>query len=659
MNIKSIKTVSLGFTCSVLLSACGGGGDGGEGPNRFTVERNSATVSLERLKPMPSNGFATHFKNGLYTASINQGCPECSETAADVQDSAAAASSDNYTTTNTQEQGVDEADRIKYDGEHLYVIANPYFDAVDSANSGSVEGQRNYIKVYAPQDGEANFVSSIDLPEDFMSVEGLYLNDDNLMALGNNFEWLAVSFFDIWHPTGRQFNLAMYDVSSAESPQLSQHIQFDGYLLSSRKVDNKLYLVSSYSPTVEGLNYGASSDSQKEHNFNTITATDINTLMPTMTINGSQTQALVTADNCYIPRDAGVNDGYDSLVTLTSIDLDNPENIKSVCVNALTHDIYASTESLYLMGVNNEQQGVIHRFALDDELTYVGTGNVDGDFGWRSASFRLSEYDGHLRVLTSKVTDEGRTHQLFVMDTEGQDNNLPIISQLPNEQRPEPIGKPNDDVYAVRYFNEKAYVVTFERIDPLYVIDIAQPNEPFIAGELEIPGFSSYLHPVNENLLIGVGQDVDEGALPNMGGDAVITIMPINANTKLALFDVSNPSNPIQVQELIYDDAYTPVEWDHHAFTYQVIDDNHLRFALPMSRWYNSDTNTYENEAFLNLLEVNISEAGAEFVEKSPIVAPAPSQDHYFIDSNMDRSVIHDDHVYYIHGNEVLEGIWQ
>lgn len=652
MNIKPIKLTCLTLVCGALLSACGGSGDNGTGPDRFAIERNSAKVSIQPLAPSAASGFATHLKNGLYTASINQNCAECAVTSSASQASDAAASSEDFTNTNTQESGVDEADRIKYNGEHLYVVANPYFDPIHTM------GQQDYIKVYAREQGDLNYLSTINLPEDFMTLKGLYLNDDTLVGMGNSVYWAAVSSMDIWHPIEQQVNVAIYDVSDVQSPQINQHIQFDGYLISSRKVEHKLYIVSSYSPTVLGLNYGASSDEQKQNNFDIITGTDINDLLPKMTINGADEQNLVSADNCFIPQDASAIDGYDSIVTLTSINLDNPEDRHSVCINALTHDIYASKESIYFMGVDAEQQGVIHRFALDDDLSYAGTGNVDGHFGWRSASFRLSEHEGHLRVVTSKNGDDGPLHQLFVLQTEGENNSLPVVAQLPNDQQPEAIGKPNEDIFAVRYFNDKAYVVTFEQIDPLYVIDINQPDAPFIAGELEIPGFSSYLHPINDNLLLGVGQEVNNGVLPGNGNDDAIAVMPVMTGAKVALFDVSNPANPVQVETLVYDDAYTPVEWDHHALTVQAVDDNHFRFALPMSRWFDSSNNTYINETYLNLLEVNISDVGAELVERSPIVAPVVEDVYYYIDSYLDRSVIHGDDIYYVHGNEVVEGVW-
>ena len=648
MISNSMKYVALVVSSTLWLSACGG--SGGDGPTRFAVERNSAKVSLQPLKATANTSFVNHFKNGIYTSSISQICVECTAVPASVQDNVTGV--ENYSTTNNQEAGVDEADRVKYDGNYLYMIANAYHDPINTM------GEQDYIKVFErSQDSGLTPVMDITLPEAFFSLNGLYLQGDSLVGFGSGHFWASEPVFDIWHPVEQAVNLAFYDVGDKQSPALERHVKFDGHLISSRKIDDTLYFVSTFSPVVEGLNYGASSDEQKEHNFNTIISIDINDLMPKITINGSE-QQLVSPDNCYIPEDAGIADGYDSIVTLTAMNIADPSDFHSVCVNALTHHIYASNSSIYFMGTNNDDEGVIHRFALDGDLSYVGAGQVDGHFGWQAASFRLSEYEGYLRAVTTKSTAQGPVHQLFVFNTQAQNNELPVVAHLPNEQQPGLIGKPNEDIYAVRYFNDKAYVVTFERIDPLYVIDLSVPSAPFIAGELEVPGFSSYLHPINEHLLLGVGQQVNTDAIPGNGGNNGSDVMPVTTGAKVALFDVSDPSQPVQLQSFVYEDSYTPVQWDHHGFSYLPIDDNHFRFTLPLTHWYSDGADWWQVANSLNLFEVNVLDTGAELVEKTPLQAPVATDGYYYIDSTSDRSVLHGDNVYYVHGNTVIEGMW-
>ena len=659
MDQYRLRITLLAAATTAVLTACGGGSSSsGGGGGRELVELNSANVSLEPLKSTQAASFGTHLKNGLYTASINQSCSDCAALASgDEAAMDASAPAPDFTQTNTQEAGVDEADRIKYNGEYLYIAANPYNDPI--APEGIAD--QDYIKVMQRhEDSTMSDVHQIDLPEDFHSIRGLYLSDDSLAAVGAPSYWFDIMLTDIWHPIDEKVKFAVYDVSEPSTTNLQVEVEFDGYLVSSRRIDNSLYLVSTYSPSVQGLTYGASTDEDKQRNYDTIMATSIDSLMPKLTINNAATTNLVEPDSCFIPQDASNADGYDSIVTITRVDLTAPDQIESVCINALTHDIYVSTESMYLMGVNSDDESVIHRFALNDAMSYAGTGNVDGHFGWRNASFRLSEHDQHLRVVTTKLDDNLEpTHQLFILDTQAQDKVLPVVAQLPNEQQPQEIGKPGEDIFAVRYFNDVGYIVTFERIDPLYVLDLSDPTAPTITGELEIPGFSTYLHPINDNLLLGVGQEVAVEALPTTGGQAASPLPPAPEGVKIALFDVSDKTNPQLVNTLVYDNGFTAVEWDHHALSYLPVGDNQARFTLPITAWSENSDSQWLPLSSLKLLEVNFDASGAELVEKSQVEAPQPTEQYYYIDANQDRAIMHGNDVYYIHGNEVIGGVWQ
>ena len=123
--------------------------------------------------------------------------------------------------------------------------------------------------------------------------------------------------------------------------------------------------------------------------------------------------------------------------------------------------------------------------------------------GGGQSQLRLSENDEFLRVVTTDYSDSNPVHRLSILSEQGGE--LSNIATLPNESQPEAIGKPGEDVYAVRFTNDKAYIVTFERTDPLYVIDLTDNAQPEIIGSLEIPGYSSYLHPLSNNYLLGIG----------------------------------------------------------------------------------------------------------------------------------------------------------
>jgi hypothetical protein len=230
---------------------------------------------------------------------------------------------------------------------------------------------------------------------------------------------------------------------------------------------------------------------------------------------------------------------------------------------------------------------------------------------------------------------------------------------LPNDLHPEAIGKPGEDIYAVRYFNDKAYVVSFIRIDPLYVLDLTDTSDPKIAGALEVPGYSAYLHPINEHLLLGVGQQIDPNRFPQIGQGGLLDTNPIEEGAKVSLFDVSDPTSPLELGSVVYGEGFTPAEWDHHALTYLSVDEHHFRFALPVSTWgqFGADER-WSQVNKLEMLEVNITSNGAELVERPPLEAVNSSDDYYYLDSYHDRSILHDNDVYYVHGNRIWQGVW-
>ena len=133
--------------------------------------------------------------------------------------------------------------------------------------------------------------------------------------------------------------------------------------------------------------------------------------------------------------------------------------------------------------------------------------------GGSNVDFRINEFQGYLRLVTTSWTEQEEDrwdHRLYVLKKSSGEPKMETVAVLPNTTHPDPIGKPNEDLYGVRFLGEKLYLVTFERIDPLYVIDLSDPIDPQISGELEVKGFSDFLHPVNENLLLGLGAD-EEG----------------------------------------------------------------------------------------------------------------------------------------------------
>ena len=205
-------------------------------------------------------------------------------------------------------------------------------------------------------------------------------------------------------------------------------------------------------------------------------------------------------------------------------------------------------------------------------------------------------------------------HFLHVLTPADDDLELDPVATLPNARRPDPIGKPNEDLYGVRFLGDRAYLVTFERTDPLYVIDLSDHGDPRIAGELEVTGFSDFLHPVTDELLLGLGAD-------QVG------------RVKLELFDISSLSEPASLGALVLspdaDWTHSEARYDRHAFTYLAGDEGIDRFAVPISAGFSDEESGYRSQERLHLLEIrDKGEPGAASMVDVGYISATPDQEH-------------------------------
>ena len=263
-----------------------------------------------------------------------------------------------------------------------------------------------------------------------------------------------------------------------------------------------------------------------------------------------------------------------------------------------------------------------------------------------AASFSMSEHKGDLRVLASQFdwnSDDFVDHVLYILREANTATrlDLAIVSTLPNATRPAEIGKPNEALYGVRFLADRAYAVTFMRIDPLYVLDLTDAEDPYIAGELEITGFSDFLHPVNDDLLLGLGR----------GGDGGV---------KLELFDVSDIAQPLSRSSATLGGrgSWSEALNDRHAFTYQADINGLDRFAIP-ANLYSLDGLYGQYESGLYLFEIRGKNA-PQTASLNSVGSVQPRTDGsaraFFSDRN--RAFIHDDTVYYVRDEDVWAASW-
>jgi len=476
-------------------------------------------------------------------------------------------------TTNLQESNVDEADRLKTDGKYLYL---------SKVNSPE-------INIFAATKNNAVLVSSLKIKTiNKTKLSGLYLREKSqqLLAVAGDGQH-NLSIWNNWSEPSfwkeRKTELFSVDISRPKASKQTHKVSIDGQMISSRRIGSTLYLATRHTSHIAGLITHPADDKEVAHNQQLITATSLDQLLPRYQIGEQLSQPLFSAAECFMTETGKQSN---SIISLLAIDLDNVSaKPTGQCFTGETETVYASSEAIYLATTqyaSNRTQ--IHKFSLATATpSYAGSGSVQGHLGWQQdlKPFRMSEYKGVLRVMTyvgDQVNAEASPARLSTLAENSATDTLDVLAQLPNEQRPEPLGKLGEQIYASRFMGERGYLVTFRMTDPLYVLDLSDPADPFIASALEIDGYSDYLHPVGEHYLLGIGKNAVADTTNGDGRDAWYQ------GVKLSLIDISNPAAPTEKQTIDIGKrgTETAVTQTHHAFT-SLQQGNNLHVALPVS----------------------------------------------------------------------------
>ena len=267
----------------------------------------------------------------------------------------------------------------------------------------------------------------------------------------------------------------------------------------------------------------------------------------------ARTPLLDCADVRHPAKPAGIG-----VVTVLTLDIDAPAELDAVAVATDGSLVYASTQRLYVATTSGgwfgtaavreaaEPQVRTHLHAFDvtqpTTTTYVGSGVVDG---WLLGRWAMSEDGGRLRVATTRGNAPATDAAITVLEEQGEE--LQQIGTVGG------LGQ-GEEIRAVRWFGDVATVVTFRQTDPLYTVDLSDPANPQVLGELKVPGYSAYLHPLGDGLLLGVGQDAtEEGQV---------------LGTQVSTFDLSDLSAPRRVDTLVEADSWSDVESDSRLFSY-------------------------------------------------------------------------------------------
>jgi uncharacterized secreted protein with C-terminal beta-propeller domain len=418
-----------------------------------------------------------------------------------------------YSETNTQVQGVDEADIIKTDGTYLYQI----------------RGQEITISKISPETA-MRVESRIVLPE-MTTPQEIYVDAQYLtIIVADAPSYAADEVFyrsRMWYPTNTR--ILVYNITNKQRPVQVREIDVEGSAVSTRKVGSVVYLVAQ-----KWLN---SDDLEGE-----------STVYYRDSINGAARSEIGLDRICYFPEN--LNNAY-----LTVLALDVSDGRKEATVEVYLgsgRNIFMSQDNLYIAleqwnqsNESNKAYTLVHKFSVaGTNLTYQGMGQIPGNI---LNQFSMDEHNGYFRIATT--SHEAKTlNNVYILD-----RNMKVVGTLEGLA-------PGEQIYSVRFMGDKGYLVTFEMIDPLFVIDLKNPTNPQVLGELKIPGFSNYLHPIDENTLLGIGRDTD--VVMRNGRPAVQ-----EKGMKLAIFDVSDVNNPEELHVEIIGGygSYSEALYNHKA----------------------------------------------------------------------------------------------
>ena len=472
-----------------------------------------------------------------------------------------------HSETNTQEAGVDEADIVKTDGSYLYMLSAGKLVIVDSwpvstlhvESRSAVEGAGLAMYLYGDRVTVLSQIASAPPKDD-----------------GGSGSTTSGSFWPNPRPREKpKVKVTVFDVTDRSAPALVEETYLDGGLLESRAIDGRVFVIVRNTVLLPEplLRYDAARQAdvyESEADYEQrLSALPLEELLPGYATNvaGSGGTATVTGSllggaGAYILDRPERSD----LLSIVAFDVtDNvggPDSTTSALGTGA--EVYASADSLYVVSqAHAEYAGgwwcqpttFIHKFDLTAEgVPLVATGSVAGGV---VDQFSMDEEGGYFRIATTEAGSggpQGYTNNIFVLKQNG--DSLDVAGSLTGLA----VG---ERIYSVRFLADRAYMVTFKKVDPLFVLDFSDPVHPTVAGELKVPGFSTYLHPLDDGHLIGFGRDANVADGASSG---------LYAGLQASLFDVSDPANPVLVDREVLGQGLrgdnSEALFDHRAFSY-------------------------------------------------------------------------------------------
>jgi inhibitor of cysteine peptidase len=473
-----------------------------ETPSVSGMQKFSSYEELKNFLVTNTQGGSTVYSGGpLDSRFFNeqgispQATPIPAPVSKDTQGSSSSAES--YSTTNIQVAGVDEADIVKTDGNYIYVASSNNFNSASQNNVYIVKADLQDPRVIAEiAIGNETYVA------------GLFLSQDSskLVVIGSQYQVYAlgeprpeIAMIYPYYSSVNTF-ITVYDISEKASPVLARNLTLSGSYFNSRMIGDYVYAVVSQPAYI---------------------LEDAVTL-PQVYQNAKASE--IAPERIYY---ADTVDNYFTFTTFIGLnildDAQEPTNMTVMMGGAST--MYVSMDNIYVTYStwNEGQYTSIYRVSVNGDVLSdkIAEGSVPG---YVLNQYSMDEYNGHFRIATTwqKTT---QLNNVYVLNM-----NLSVVGELENLAE-------GERIYSVRFMGDTGYIVTFRQMDPFFIIDLSNPAEPKVAGELKIPGYSSYLHPFDENHVIGLGME--------------------NSTVKLSFFDVTNINAPTEIAKYIVEGDYT------------------------------------------------------------------------------------------------------
>lgn len=545
-----------------------------------------ATVTTDDVAVYEESGGAVLDRSIMKEASAADSL--FSEAQYESESAAATATKDtnDFSSTNTQEKNVDEGDIIKTDGRYIYKVISNF-----NNDTGYTDQS---LTITETDNGSLKAVATIDLNEliedrenEYLDFHEFYLYKDYIVLLYTRQDYAS-------EDTVTETNIVIYDIKDRAKPKKKNALTQSGWYESSRISDGFLYTISDFSET------------------NLDTPTPYTNYIPS--VNGKT----VECSDIYYPRNIMMTTTY----VVTSLDLSKPTDFtdtKAIPTNG--GQTYVSDSSIYFYTTLYDEvtKTEITKVYYDKGSLTPGENAIVA--GYLYDSFALSEYNGYLRIVAtipanniallrgitplgvSATSEEAATEDIEIKEDVNViyilDSNMKLTGKLSGIA-------PGEQIYSARFMGDIGYFVTFRNTDPLFSVDLSDPTNPTILGQLKIPGFSNYLHFYENNLLMGFGEEIDANTGEFLG-------------LKLSMFDISDPSNVTEQDKYIIEDSeYSDAQYNHKAlmidseknifgFIYCSMDDVTYDYA------YYYVTYTYDKEeGFIETARYPISD-GSEY----------------------------------------------